>query len=450
MTNNDTICAIATASGGAIGIVRVSGPDAVATVSSILDRDITSCRPSSLRYCRVLTATGEVLDEVVASIYRAPHSYTGEDSVELSCHGSGYILQNVLQRLFHAGCRSAFPGEFTMRAFLHGKMDLSQAEAVADLIASQSEASHRLAMNQMRGIFSKHLSELRDQLLQLTSLLELELDFSDHEDVEFADRSQLCRLTDTIQHEMTRLVESFQIGNALKQGVPVAIVGDTNVGKSTLLNALLGDEKAIVSDIPGTTRDVVEDTMVVDGVLFRFIDTAGIRNATDTIEHLGIERTFQQMDRAQIVLWVIDGSQLLNCETASQIIRAAQGKTLIRVINKSDLPCCDNHYDEGPTVHISAKHGDGLQRLQAMLLEEIAHNMPLAIDVVVTNQRHYEALCDALSSIRRVREGIDLHLSGDLVCEDLRQCLFHLSDIVGEVTTDDVLQNIFSHFCIGK
>ena len=279
MTNNDTICAIATASGGAIGIVRVSGPDAVATVSSILDRDITSCRPSSLRYCRVLTATGEVLDEVVVSIYRAPHSYTGEDSVELSCHGSGYILQNVLQRLFHAGCRSAFPGEFTMRAFLHGKMDLSQAEAVADLIASQSEASHRLAMNQMRGTFSKHLSGLRDQLLQLTSLLELELDFSDHEDVEFADRSQLCRLTDTIQHEMTRLVESFQIGNALKQGVPVAIVGDTNVGKSTLLNALLGDDKAIVSDIPGTTRDVVEDTMVVDGVLFRFIDTAGIRNA---------------------------------------------------------------------------------------------------------------------------------------------------------------------------
>ncbi|MDO4950328.1 MAG: 50S ribosome-binding GTPase, partial [Bacteroidales bacterium] len=333
---------------------------------------------------------------------------------------------------------------------------------------SQSEASHRLAMSQMRGGFSKQLSELRDQLLQLTSLLELELDFSDHEDVEFADRSQLRQLTDIIRQRLSRLTESFQMGNAIKQGVPIAIVGDTNVGKSTLLNALLNDDKAIVSDIPGTTRDVVEDTIVIDGVLFRFIDTAGIRSATDTIEHLGIERTFCQIARAQIVLWVIDGSQPPNRETASQIVRAAQGKTLIRIINKSDLPpfdCADagavpesvdgievedKQYCGSLSVHVSAKQGNGLQQLQTMLLRQIAHNMPTSGDVVVTNQRHYEALSRALASIRRVQEGIEMHLSGDLVCEDLRQCLFHLSEIVGEVTTDDVLQNIFSHFCIGK
>ncbi len=450
MTTTDTICAIATAPGGAIGIVRVSGPDALSATSSILDRDITSCPPYSLRYCHVLTPTGEVLDEVMASVYHAPHSYTGEDSVELSCHGSQYILQHVLQRLFQIGCRSANPGEFTMRAFLHGKMDLSQAEAVADLIASQSKASHRLAMNQMRGGFSKQLSELRNQLLQLTSLLELELDFSDHEDVEFADRSQLRQLADTIQHVMTRLVESFQTGNAIRQGIPVAIVGDTNAGKSTLLNVLLNDEKAIVSDIPGTTRDVVEDTMTLNGILFRFIDTAGIRKATDAIEHLGIERTFHQLERAQIVLWVIDGSQPLNNDTADRIVRASHGKTLIRVINKSDLPSCNNPCNEGLLVRISAKQGYGLHQLQAMLLHEVSRHIPSSNEVVVTNQRHYEALSHALASIQRVQEGIDRQLSGDFVCEDLRQCIFHLSDIVGEVTTDDVLQNIFSHFCIGK
>ncbi|WP_334168516.1 tRNA uridine-5-carboxymethylaminomethyl(34) synthesis GTPase MnmE, partial [Phocaeicola paurosaccharolyticus] len=310
MTNQDTICAIATAQGGAIGTIRVSGPSAVEITSSIFKpikgKGLLERKPYTLTFGNITNKRGDIVDEVLVSLFRAPHSYTGEDSTEIMCHGSSYILQQVMQLLIQNGCRSANAGEFTQRAFLNGKMDLSQAEAVADLVASSSAASHKLAMSQMRGGFSKELTQLRDKLLHITSLMELELDFSDHEDLEFADRNDLKELAANIETVITRLAQSFSVGNVIKNGIPVAIIGETNVGKSTLLNALLNEEKAIVSDIHGTTRDVIEDTMNIGGVTFRFIDTAGIRQTTDKIENIGIERTFQKLSQADIVLWMID------------------------------------------------------------------------------------------------------------------------------------------------
>ena len=464
MTNQDTICAIATAQGGAIGTIRVSGRSAVEITSSIFKpikgKSLLDRKPYTLTFGNITNKGGDIVDEVLVSLFRAPHSYTGEDSTEIMCHGSSYILQQVMQLLIQNGCRSANAGEFTQRAFLNGKMDLSQAEAVADLVASSSAASHKLAMSQMRGGFSKELTQLRDKLLHITSLMELELDFSDHEDLEFADRNDLKELAANIETVITRLAKSFSVGNVIKNGIPVAIIGETNVGKSTLLNALLNEEKAIVSDIHGTTRDVIEDTMNIGGVTFRFIDTAGIRQTTDKIENIGIERTFQKLSQADIVLWMIDTTDKVDGfeKIKKEILPHCVDKKLIILFNKSDL-LSPSQQDEiliyftdvdAEKIFISAKTKHNIDKLEEILVKASALPQINQGDVIVTNIRHYEALTHALESIHRVQEGMSMNLSGDLVSEDLRQCIFHLSDIVGEVTTDQVLENIFKNFCIGK
>lgn len=457
--NQDTICAIATAEGGAIGTIRVSGVKAIEATSQIFTpakrgKVFSECAPYSLTF-GYIKENDEIIDEVLVSLFRAPHSYTGEDSVEIACHGSSYILQKVLKLLILHGCRLAKPGEYTQRAFLNGKMDLSQAEAVADLIASSSAATHRLAMNQMRGGFSKELAALRDQLLHFTSLVELELDFSDHEELEFADRSELKALAGSIEKVLTRLVKSFSLGNAIKNGIPVAIIGETNAGKSTLLNALLNEEKAIVSDIHGTTRDVIEDTMNIEGITFRFIDTAGIRETTDTIESLGIERTFQKIEQAQIVLWLIDATEAQSqYESLSEkILPMCTDKQLIVVFNKSDLAAgapLPSLPQEVTSIEISAKENRNMEALQELLVRSARVPSMNENETIVTNMRHYEALLKAQEAIHRVQQGLADEISGDFLSQDIRECIFFLSDIAGEVTTDMVLQNIFKHFCIGK
>ena len=460
--NQDTICAIATAQGGAIGCIRVSGPEAIEITSCIFtpaatNRELGDSKPYTLTFGRIYDGS-EVIDEVLVSLFRAPHSYTGENSTEITCHGSAYILQKVLQLLIKNGCRMAAPGEYTQRAFLNGKMDLSQAEAVADLIASSSAATHRLAMSQMRGGFSKELATLRDQLLHFTSLIELELDFSDHEELEFADRSELCQLANNIEKVIARLVNSFNVGNAIKNGVPVAIIGETNAGKSTLLNVLLNEDKAIVSDIHGTTRDIIEDTVNIGGITFRFIDTAGIRETSDTIESLGIERTFQKLDQAEIVLWMIDATnaQAQITQLAGQLLPRCERKQLILVYNKADLvdniqnSIPDNFPDNVQSITLSAKKREHIEELQRMLITSAHLPTITQNDVIVTKVRHYEALNNALEAIHRVQEGLTNNISGDFISQDIRDCIFHLSDIAGEVTNDMVLQNIFQHFCIGK
>ena len=394
--------------------------------------------------------------------FRAPHSYTGEDSTEIMCHGSSYILQQVIQLLIYNGCRAALPGEYTQRAFLNGKMDLSQAEAVADLIASSSASTHRLAMSQMRGGFSKELSNLRNQLLHFTSLMELELDFSDHEELEFANRDELSSLATHIEQVIARLAHSFSVGNAIKNGIPVAIIGETNAGKSTLLNALLNEEKAIVSDIHGTTRDVIEDTINLQGVTFRFIDTAGIRQTNDTIENLGIERTFQKMDQAYVILWMIDSTDTQRRfeELKADILPHCEGKKMIILFNKSDLLLAIQKEElsaifadmKVEKLFISAKKRENITILEKKLVQAAALPEINQNDIIITNVRHYEALTRALDSIHRVQEGLQLGLSGDLVSEDLRQCIHELSEIVAEggITSEETLQNIFQNFCIGK
>lgn len=457
----DTICAIATSQGGAIGMIRLSGPCAIAITSTLFhphqsDVKLAARKAYTLTFGRLMDGE-EIIDEVLVSLFRAPHSYTGEESVEISCHGSAYILQRVLQLLISSGARLAHPGEFTQRAFLNGKMDLSQAEAVADLIASTSAASHRLAMNQMRGEFSHELSLLRERLLHFTSLIELELDFSDHEELEFANRDDLKQLAQEIESKLSRLVHSFRTGNALKNGVPVAIVGETNVGKSTLLNTLVGDERAIVSDIHGTTRDVIEDCITLGGVLFRFIDTAGIRSTNDTIESIGIARTFKKIEQAEIVLWMIDATcaeEQIN-QLSSQILPLCEEKQLLILFNKADLvPASSLTTIPLPTgtksLNISAKSHQGISELEQWLLEAAQLPQLSQEDVIVSNVRHYEALQFALASIRRVSQGLANNLSGDFIAQDIRECIFHLSDIVGEVTSNEILNNIFKHFCIGK
>lgn len=465
MNSEDTICAIATGRGGAIGIIRVSGRDAITVADRIFSPVAAGGIPLAQRkaytisYGNVKGHDGETIDDVLISIFRAPHSYTGEDSVEISCHGSSYILQQILQLLIDNGCRAAEPGEFTRRALLCGKMDLSQAEAVADLIASSTKATHRIAMNQMRGAFSRELSLLRDKLLRLTSLMELELDFSDHEELEFADRTELHDTATQIETVIARLASSFSLGNAIKNGVPVAIVGETNAGKSTLLNALLGEDRAIVSDIHGTTRDVIEDTIDIDGTTFRFIDTAGIRDTADTIERLGIDRTFKKINQASIVLWVVDQTEAAQqiSQLSEKLLSMCSGKTLILVLNKSDLQPASSSSNKidlpqnVKVVSLSAKQKRGLDKLQSLLIEtahipEISQN-----EVVVTNIRHYEALTNALAAIRRVCQGMADGLPSDLISQDLRECLHHLAEITGgEITSEETLQNIFKHFCIGK
>ena len=437
----DTICAIATAQGGAIGSIRVSGPEAISITGSIFKpakagKLLSEQKPYTLTFGRIYDED-EMIDEVLVSLFRAPHSYTGEDSTEITCHGSTYILQQVMQLLIKNGCRMAQPGEYTQRAFLNGKMDLSQAEAVADLIASSSAATHRLAMSQMRGGFSKELATLRDQLLHFTSLIELELDFSDHEELEFADRSELCQLANNIEKVIARLVNSFNVGNAIKNGVPVAIIGETNAGKSTLLNVLLNEDKAIVSDIHGTTRDIIEDTVNIGGITFRFIDTAGIRETSDTIESLGIERTFQKLDQAEIVLWMIDATnaQAQITQLAGQLLPRCERKQLILVYNKADLvdniqnSIPDNFPDNVQSITLSAKKREHIEELQRMLITSAHLPTITQNDVIVTNVRHYEALNNALEAIHRVQEGLTNNISGDFISQDIRECIFHLSDI---------------------
>lgn len=471
MINNDTICAIATAHGGAIGIIRISGGDAIAIVNNIFlttGKPLSERQANSVVYGKIVSQNGETIDDVLVSLFRAPHSYTGEDSVEISCHDSQYVLQQVMQMLINGGCRQAERGEFTQRAFLNGKMDLSQAEAVADLIASQTAATHRMAMRQMRGDFSRQLSELRDKLLKLTSLMELELDFSDHEELEFADRDELRSLSREIELEIDRLVSTFSLGNALKNGVPVAIVGDTNAGKSTLLNALVGDDRAIVSPIHGTTRDVIEDTVNISGITFRFIDTAGIRQTTDQIEALGIERTFKKIDESQIILWVVDATcamEQIN-KLKDQILPHRKDKKLFVILNKSDLIKPEDADDKLKELIFdifsqtdanfiklaSLRNGDCIDSLRQCIVDlvDINHHRN-GNDVIVSNLRHYEALTRALDAIRRVQEGLRSGLPTDLVTQDLRDCLAALADITGgEITTEETLSNIFSHFCVGK
>lgn len=455
-----------------MGIIRVSGPEAISVADSIFTpvgsdkRKLQERQPYTLAFGRITDGSGNIIDEVLISIFRAPHSYTGEDSVEISCHGSSYILQKVMQLLMKNGCTPAAPGEYTQRAFLNGKMDLSQAEAVADLIASHSEASHRIAMNQMRGAFSRELAALRSQLLHLTSLMELELDFSDHEELEFADRSELLNVADKIRQTVSSLIGSFRVGNAIKNGVPVAIVGETNAGKSTLLNQLVGEERAIVSDIHGTTRDTIEDTITIGTATFRFIDTAGIRDTTDTIESIGIERTMQKISQAEIVLLLIDSTQASQqyALLTPKVLPLCKGKSLIIAYNKADIAgdtkppyvadLTSPEYVDFSSVDeilISAKTGQGIDTLRHLLCTLAAVDSDSSSGVIVSNLRHLSALNTALSDIERVLDGLASGLPSDLISQDLRSCLYALGEITGgEIQTDEVLGNIFSHFCVGK
>lgn len=476
MNQEECICALATPAGGAIGIIRLSGSNAITLTDKIFQsangKSLEEAKPYTLHYGEIKDKDGNTIDDVLVSVFRAPHSYTGENSTEISCHGSRYILQQVLHRFTEVGCRQAEPGEYTRRAYLNGKMDLSQAEAVADLIASTNKATHKMALSQLKGHFSNELFLLREKLLKMTSLLELELDFSDHEELEFADRSVLQALAEEINHKITTLAHSFETGNALKQGVAVAIVGKTNVGKSTLLNRLLHEEKAIVSDIHGTTRDVIEDTTLIDGITFRFIDTAGIRKTDDVVENIGIERTFQKMEEAKIVIWLLDEQP--SASEIEEMKLKNQGKKLLVVFNKMDKlendklafdksthscgsDSSESEASEGDSsepkapLFISARTGENVSSLEQALVRaadipEITEN-----DVIITSARHYETLLRAHDSLSRVLESMEMGMSGDIIAEDLKMVLEELGEITGgQISSQETLNNIFKHFCIGK
>ena len=464
---SDTICALATPHGmGAIALVRVSGPNAIPIVASLFQQNGKSLEISKIishkAYHGHLINKGELLDEVVVTFFKAPHSFTGEDSAEISVHGSVYIQQKLLQVLIEHGCRMAEAGEFTRRAFVSGKFDLAQAEAIADLISSESEAAHRVAINQLKGGFSKELQVMRSKLLEMTALMELELDFSE-EDVEFADRSQLKALLEETLSHVNRLKDSFRLGNAIKNGVPVAIVGQTNTGKSTLLNALLGEERAIVSDIAGTTRDTIEETLNINGILFRFIDTAGIRDTEETIEKIGIERSYRKMGEANIVIGMLDATNDYESvfSSANEVVSKVdlEHQQLVLCINKVDTLADqgeallgqlrqDLDNDKIMVICLSAKHGFGLNDLYNAL----KHSQPLSYPdaTLVTNVRHYEALAHASEALLHVKEGLKINIPTDLVSQDLREAIHYLGTITGEITTDEVLGTIFSRFCIGK
>ena len=464
MIDQSTICAVSTPPGtGGIAVIRISGTDAIAITDSIFSaysegKTISEAKANTLIVGQI-KRKHEVIDEVVVSLFRKPHSYTGEDSVEISCHGSVYIQQLILQLLIEKGARLALPGEFTQRAFLNGKMDLSQAEAVADLIASKTSAAHKTALKQMRGGFSQEIRNLRQQLLKFSALIELELDFSE-EDVEFADRGQLVKLVNQIEALIKKLVDSFRLGNAIKNGIPVAIIGETNVGKSTLLNALLNEEKAIVSEIHGTTRDVIEDVVNIHGTAFRFFDTAGIRETDDAIETMGIERSYDKLRKAEIVLLVVDLTNPVTVVTGriANIRSHISAQHLIIVANKMDhaneetattLKTIKLNPNED-LVFISAKRKSNLEELIDRMRETLSLNKVGSEDVIVTNMRHFEALTHAHKAIIMVRDGLSNQISGDLLAQDIRECLHYLGSIIGDVTEDEVLGYIFKHFCIGK
>lgn len=457
----DNICALATASGmGAIAVIRVSGPDAIKICSplfkSVKEGKSLLNQKSHTIHLGTFMDEGHLIDEVLVSIFKGPNSYTGENVVEISCHGSMYIQQQILQLLIRKGCRTAEPGEFTFRAFMNGKMDLSQAEAVADLISSSNEKSHHLALSQMRGGFSTEINVLREELIKFASLIELELDFST-EDVEFADRTQLEGLLNRLKQVLRKLIDSFALGNVLKNGVPVAIVGEPNVGKSTLLNALLNEERAIVSEIAGTTRDTVEDEVVIEGMSFRFIDTAGIRDTKDTIESIGIEKTFEKIKQAKVVLYLFDSSTASSEKVHSEMKKLEEhtvGKQLIAIANKVDKDDAEKIKSTFGDLHnvlfISAKQKENVEQLKSLLTEKVKQGLLNNDDVIISNSRHFEALSNALENVVQVQSGLEMGISGDLLAMDIRQALHHLGEITGSITTDDLLDSIFRDFCIGK
>lgn len=464
LLDSDTICAISTPSGvGGIAVVRVSGPDAIGIVDKIWrGRALAEAVSHTAHLGDIVDPErpDEPLDSALATVFRTPRSFTGENVVEISVHGSRWIQRELVNLLIRSGCRMAEPGEFTRRAFANGRLDLAQAEAVADVIASSSRSAHRLAASQMRGDFSKHIGGLRDKLIEIASLLELELDFSE-EDVEFASRQQLRELAEALYVQISSLAASFSTGSALKDGVPVAIVGEPNVGKSTLLNLLLHDNRAIVSDIPGTTRDTIEDTIEIDGVLYRFIDTAGIRDTADTIESLGIERSYAAIGRARIIVWLITPDMLANDYKRMKdaiVGHMPEGAALITVLNKIDtitgnqahVSDFENNNESADFIRISAANGMNTGQLTAALHRHSGADQAEGADLIVTNARHYEALTHAKDSISRVISGLDANLSGDFIAQDLRETIHHLSTITGTITTPEILQNIFKNFCIGK
>lgn len=462
MINQDTIVALSSPSGaGAIAVIRVSGTEAISIVAgifkSIHNKDLKKQRTHTIHLGHIIDEN-RIIDQVLVSVFKNPHSYTGEDTIEISCHGSSYIQQQIIQLLLRKGCRNAQAGEFTLRAFLNGKMDLSQAEAVADLIASENEAAHQVAIQQMRGGFSNEISKLREELLNFASLIELELDFAE-EDVEFADRNQFEQLLVKIENVLKKLIDSFATGSVIKAGIPVAIAGAPNAGKSTLLNTLLNEERAIVSDIAGTTRDAIEDELTINGIGFRFIDTAGIRDTIDTIESIGISKTYEKINQARLVLFLVDANGYKNNFESleleiNKIKNKYPQKQVLLIANKTDL--LSNEYIQTLTekfpeaILISALKQDGIEQLKEKLLSLVNTGVLTSGDTIVTNARHYDSLNKALEEIKKVQHGLQENLSGDLLAIDIRQALYYFGEITGQVTNDELLGNIFANFCIGK